>query len=260
MRPGTTNDTVEFRLGATSTAGSLQITTKTNGSNEVEIRASDPAAGSGTDLRLTAGNGVGGASGGGQLSITGGVGAEANGGQLNFRGGSTSVTGPPSGTPTGAALFLAGGSTSLGGRPNEGGAVTLVGGSGVVTGFDGGSVTFSGGPAISGGAGGLLTLRGGSAVTGAGGSVVMDTGAAPGGTEGTISIGTTNATSVSIGRSGQSIGFYGVAAVGQSAAYTRNAAVVEDRTLLASASATNVNNNNVLAALIADLQAVGIFG
>jgi hypothetical protein len=36
--------------------------------------------------------------------------------------------------------------------------------------------------------------------------------------------------------------------------------VVEDRTLLASASATNVNNNNVLAALIADLQAVGIFG
>jgi len=43
-----------------------------------------------------------------------------------------------------------------------------------------------------------------------------------------------------------------------SAAYTRNAAVVEDRTLLASASATTLNNNNVLAALIADLQATGL--
>lgn len=43
-------------------------------------------------------------------------------------------------------------------------------------------------------------------------------------------------------------------------AYTRNATVVEDRTLLASASATATNNNNVLAALIADLQAAGIIG
>jgi len=41
-------------------------------------------------------------------------------------------------------------------------------------------------------------------------------------------------------------------------AYTRNTTVVEDRTLLASASATTLNNNNVLAALIADLQTKGI--
>jgi hypothetical protein len=41
-------------------------------------------------------------------------------------------------------------------------------------------------------------------------------------------------------------------------AYTRNAAIVEDRTLLASASATTLNNNNVLAALIADLQQKGV--
>jgi len=46
----------------------------------------------------------------------------------------------------------------------------------------------------------------------------------------------------------------------QSAAYTRNAAIVEDRTLLASASATVLNNNNVLAALIADLQTNKILG
>ncbi len=45
-----------------------------------------------------------------------------------------------------------------------------------------------------------------------------------------------------------------------SAAYTRNATIVEDRTLLASASATIINNNNVLAALIADLQAAGFLG
>jgi hypothetical protein len=43
-------------------------------------------------------------------------------------------------------------------------------------------------------------------------------------------------------------------------AYTRNATIVEDRTLLASASATATNNNNVLAALIADLQTRGIIG
>jgi len=43
-------------------------------------------------------------------------------------------------------------------------------------------------------------------------------------------------------------------------AYTLNATAVPDRTLLASASATTLNNNNVLAALIADLQAIGILG
>lgn len=59
---------------------------------------------------------------------------------------------------------------------------------------------------------------------------------------------------------GTNVGFYGTAPVAQSAAYTRNATVVEDRTLLASASATTINNNNVLAALIADLQALGLIG
>ncbi len=56
------------------------------------------------------------------------------------------------------------------------------------------------------------------------------------------------------------IGFYGTTPVVQSAAYTRNATIVEDRTLLASGSATAINNNNVLAALIADLQATGLLG
>ncbi len=59
---------------------------------------------------------------------------------------------------------------------------------------------------------------------------------------------------------GSTIGFYGTAPAAQSAAYTINATAVEDRTLLASASATTLNNNNVLAALLADLQAIGLLG
>lgn len=59
---------------------------------------------------------------------------------------------------------------------------------------------------------------------------------------------------------GAGVGFYGTAPAAQAAAYTRNATIVEDRTLLASASATATNNNNVLAALVADLQAIGILG
>lgn len=59
---------------------------------------------------------------------------------------------------------------------------------------------------------------------------------------------------------GAAVGFYGNAPAAQSAGYTRNAAIVEDRTLLASASATTLNNNNVLAALIADIQATGLIG
>ena len=42
------------------------------------------------------------------------------------------------------------------------------------------------------------------------------------------------------------------------ATFTRAATIVESRALLASASATIINNNNVLAALIADLQARGV--
>lgn len=63
-----------------------------------------------------------------------------------------------------------------------------------------------------------------------------------------------------INHDGTNVGFYGTTPAAQSAAYTRNATVVEDHTLLASASATALNNNNVLAALIADLQAVGLIG
>ncbi len=55
------------------------------------------------------------------------------------------------------------------------------------------------------------------------------------------------------------IGFYGTAPVAQTV-YTLNAVAAPDRTLLASVSATILNNNNVLAAIITDLQANGLFG
>lgn len=59
---------------------------------------------------------------------------------------------------------------------------------------------------------------------------------------------------------GTLIGLYGATPVAQSAAYTLNATAVLDRTLLASASATTINNNNVIAALVTDLQALGALG
>ena len=59
---------------------------------------------------------------------------------------------------------------------------------------------------------------------------------------------------------GSRVGFYGTSPASQSAAYTINATAVPDRTLLESSAATATNNNNVLAALIADLQLTGILG
>jgi len=62
---------------------------------------------------------------------------------------------------------------------------------------------------------------------------------------------------IGISTSGQ-LGFFATTPISQPSAYTRNATIVEDKTLLASASATTINNNNVLAALINDLQLLGL--
>jgi hypothetical protein len=161
------------------------------------------------------------------------------------------------GTATGARLWVRGGEGQLGGGQNRGGNADLLGGDGVVAGYDGGNVTIQGGWS-NGQQGGNILIFSGDSVSGPAGDITVDTGTAA--TQGVINIGITNALEVNVGRAAGSIGFYGVAAVGQSAAYTRSLAVVEDRTLLASAGATNTNNNNVLAALIGDLQALGLFG
>lgn len=55
------------------------------------------------------------------------------------------------------------------------------------------------------------------------------------------------------------VGFYNGPAGAQSAAYTLNTPVTQSRTLLTSASATALNNNQVLAAVITDLQRTSLF-
>lgn len=91
--------------------------------------------------------------------------------------------------------------------------------------------------------GGALTLRPGSGTT----------------TNGVLEIQNGGGTKV-IEVNSTGIGFFATAPVAKVSDYTRNAAVVTDKTLLASGSATTINNNNVLAAIIADLQAYGLFG
>jgi len=84
----------------------------------------------------------------------------------------------------------------------------------------------------------------------------------------TISIGSTTGASSIVLKAGTGgltldadlIGFYGVTPTAQSVAYSRAATVVESRALLANASATAANNNALLAALIADLQSLGVLG
>lgn len=75
---------------------------------------------------------------------------------------------------------------------------------------------------------------------------------------GSVKGGTGTLRGLRFGITGNSIGFYGVTPVARPAAYTLTATVVTSRTLLASASATAVNCNNVLAQVIQDLQAVGL--
>ncbi len=107
----------------------------------------------------------------------------------------------------------------------------------------GGNVLMVAGAANNGtDTGGDATVRAGNATTG--GRVLLQDGGS-----GTV---------VEVDDTG--LGLFGATPVAQSAAYTRNATIVEDRTLLQSSAATAINNNNVLAALIADLQAVGILG
>lgn len=168
-----------------------------------------------------------------------------------------------------AAAGKAGGTLSLDGGVGGAGTGALVSGAGQTlnlrggnAGADGGFGRGTGGPAsIKGGVGsngGPIEITGGNA-TGTGGAVTVRGGDGTV-TDGDVVIGDLHTDEVKLGASGNKIGFYGTTPVVQSAAYTRNAAVVEDRTLLASASATTLNNNNVLAALIADLQSIGLIG
>ena len=137
-----------------------------------------------------------------------------------------------------------------------GGAATAgaAGGVGAILNLDGAAGGVGSAAQLGGNGGDVIVTGGVGGATGGGGagngaSVRIRGGA--GDANGSIHIGDVTTTGV---------GFFGATPVAQSSAYTRNATIVEDRTLLASASATTLNNNNVLAALIADLQAIGILG
>jgi hypothetical protein len=133
---------------------------------------------------------------------------------------------------------------------------------GVADDVTGGGLDLLGGSAVGSSGtktGGSVLVEGGAASgvgTNVGGSVAIDGGS--GATAGDVNIGTTNAANVNICSASTDLGFFGVSAAPRAAAYTRAAVVVESRALLANASATAANNNAVLAALIADLQAYGL--
>jgi hypothetical protein len=218
------------------------------------------AAGRGGDMDLNAGGG--GTNDGGGGNIGGNFSAQAGNGSRAFAG-------SPLGSVGGVATFFGGG----GGIANGAG---LTPGTGGVCEIRGGSSGATLGGANATGVGGQLNLLGGQGtgtggnvlVTGGkehptggvatGGNVVIDGG--PATTNGNVLIGTVSTVDVSICGATTNLGFFGTTPAPQSAAYTRTATIVESRTLAANVSATATNNNAVLAALIADLQAYGLLG
>ena len=64
---------------------------------------------------------------------------------------------------------------------------------------------------------------------------------------------------VDLVHTGTNIGFYGTTAAAQSAAYTVTSPSIS-RSLNAPGSATTLNNNNILAGIIADLRNIGLLG
>lgn len=209
-----------------------------------------------------AGSATGAGGGGGSLLIASGDGGSdagsngGSGGTANLQGGQGANSAGTGTSGSGGTISVTGGVGGAGSGPVGGSA----GGQASLRGGDGGN-----GDAADTGAGGAVEVAGGAAGTGgngaSGGGVVIEAGIKSGGaSDGDITIGVTTANNIDIGHANAKIGFYGATAVVQSAAYTRNATIVEDRTLLASASATTVNNNNVLASLISELQALGLIG
>lgn len=112
------------------------------------------------------------------------------------------------------------------GNTNAGGAITLTTGAGVTSGA-GGAYTVTPGAGGATGTGGALSLRSGASAGAGGtaGAVSLDNGAATGGTAGAITIGTSNAASITIGQASKAtiIGGPATLSVGASTAAAGNA-------------------------------------
>lgn len=210
--------------GAVPIVGGLAHTNGVGGVVSLTGGAGSAAGtGAGGTASLVGGASAGGTSGdGGAAIVTGGAAASTagNGGAATITGGAgkgtailgglASVTGGASGT---GAVGTGGGASLIGGASaataGDGGAATITGGLATTTGT-GGAVAITGGSSGGGsGVGGAVTIRGGPGSTGTAGAVVIDAGT--GTTPATVVIGGTYASSVQIGRSGQTVNIKGVA-------------------------------------------------
>lgn len=227
--------TVRVKLTAskrtTTIAGSVTADDITGSDATLTVTGKAGAAGSaGGTVPITAGaghtNGAGGAAGitggagagtgaGGAVNLTGGAsgaGATGNGGAFAVVGGAASSTngaggagtvtgGAGAGTGAGGAIGVAGGASGAGATGN-GGAGSLVGGAALSTNGNGGAAAVTGGVATGTGTGGAVAITSGASAgaTGTAGAVAIDCGAATGGTAGAITIGGTNAGSITMGK------------------------------------------------------------
>lgn len=147
---------------------------------------------------VSATGGTGGAAGaGGAVSVVGGVPASGNG----AGGAGTFSGGAGSGTGAGGAVTTKGGASGTGATGN-GGAWTSGGGAALSTNGTGGAASLTGGVATGTGTGGAVTITSGASAgaSGTAGAVAIDCGAAAGGTAGAITIGGTNAASITLGK------------------------------------------------------------
>ncbi len=133
---------------------------------------------------------------GNAINVAGGAGNGAtNGGLASLIGGASGAGATGTG---GLAKLVGGAATSTAGA---GGASQVTGGLGTTTGA-GGAATITGGVGGSSGSGGAASLKGGASAGAGGtaGAVAIDAGAATGGTGAGVTIGTTNALSVTLGK------------------------------------------------------------
>jgi hypothetical protein len=271
LLPVTATDNAALFVGigsAASARGSIWIRSESATANDAEFRGLDGgSSGVGTELLFRSGSptgtpGPGEGTQGGDVELFGADGGDdvsgGNGGGIDMRGGVAARFG---GANQEGAIFTLGGATS-----SRGGHALLISGDGS-DGFASGSKiagttnVFAGdaGPTGGGRGGDISILSGFATGAGTGGNVTFQSDSA-GGANGDVTFGGTNAKEVNVTHSSGLLGFYGVAAVGQSAAYTRTATIVGSRVLASSASASPTNTNNVLAAVIQDLQALGLIG
>ncbi len=219
--------------GATNAGGLVLVTGGIGGASSGTGGAVTIAGGAGTTNAIGgafsgtggAGNGtgaggasslVGGAGGataaGGVVTITGGAGGSSSGSgaAVTIAGGAgsagnsvggavTSIGGAGSGSQAGGLGKVGGGA---GGLTGAGGAAQVIGGAGGATSGTGGAVTITAGAGTGTSAvGGAVNILSGASAGGSGtaGNVAIDCGAANAGTPGSITIGGSNATSITLG-------------------------------------------------------------